>query len=38
MGGNPNPTFGQIVGGLPGVGGYGNGGYGNGYGYSYRRW
>ena len=33
MGGNPNPTFGQIYGGAPGVGGYGSG-----YGYSYGRW
>ena len=33
LGGNPNPTFGQIYGGAPGVGGYG----GN-YGYSYYRW
>ncbi|CAF4246007.1 unnamed protein product, partial [Rotaria sordida] len=30
MGGNPNPTWGQIYGGYPGVGGYGSG-----YGYSY---
>ncbi|CAF3790683.1 unnamed protein product [Rotaria sp. Silwood1] len=36
MGGNPNPTRGQIVGGYPGVGGYG--GYGGGYGYSYSGW
>ncbi|CAF1297781.1 unnamed protein product [Adineta steineri] len=34
MGGNSNPTYGQIYGGAPGVGGYG-GGYGRGYGYSY---
>ncbi len=27
LGGNPNPTYGQIYGGTPGVGGYG-GGYG----------
>ncbi len=33
MGGNLNPTYGQVVGDLPGVGGYGYG-----YGYSYRRW
>jgi hypothetical protein len=32
MGGNPNPSMGQIYGGAPGVGGYG-GGYG--YGYQY---
>ncbi|CAF0766212.1 unnamed protein product [Rotaria sordida] len=30
MGGNPNPTWGQVYGGYPGVGGYGSG-----YGYSY---
>ncbi|CAF1375527.1 unnamed protein product [Adineta ricciae] len=30
LGGNPNPTFGQVYGGAPGVGGYGSG-----YGYSY---
>ncbi|CAF1396750.1 unnamed protein product [Adineta steineri] len=30
MGGNPNPTYGEIYGGAPGVGGYGGG-----YGYSY---
>jgi hypothetical protein len=36
LGGNPNPTFGQIYGGAPGVGGFG--GYGSGYGYSYRGW
>ncbi|CAF4697493.1 unnamed protein product, partial [Rotaria sp. Silwood2] len=36
MGGNPNPTYGQMYGGYPGVGGYGGyGGYGGGYGYSY---
>jgi hypothetical protein len=33
MGGNPNPTFGQVYGGAPGVGGYGSG-----YGYSYGGW
>ncbi|CAF2880457.1 unnamed protein product [Rotaria sp. Silwood2] len=33
MGGNPNPTWGQVYGGYPGVGGYGGG-----YGYSYRGW
>jgi len=34
MGGNPNPTFGQVVGGLPGVGGYqGYPNYGNSFGY-----
>ena len=40
MGGNPNPTYGQIVGGYPGVntfggnpGGNGYGGYPGGYGY-----
>ena len=41
MGGNPNPTFGQVVGGYPGVGGFpGAGGfsYGTGYGYGYSRW
>jgi hypothetical protein len=28
IGGNPNPTYGQVVGGLPGVGGYpGMGGF-----------
>ncbi len=28
MGGNPNPTYGQVIGGAPGVGGYPNqGGY-----------
>ncbi|UJR11245.1 hypothetical protein I4U23_015427 [Adineta vaga] len=32
LGGNPNPTFGQVYGGAPGVGGYNN--YGSGYGYS----
>jgi hypothetical protein len=34
MGGNPNPTFGQMYNtrfGYPG-------GYGGGYGYGYRRW
>jgi hypothetical protein len=35
MGGNPNPTQGQMYGNF---GGYGYGGYGNGYGYGYRRW
>ncbi len=35
MGGNPNPTFGQIYGGAPGVGGFG---YGVGYGYHYGGW
>ncbi len=35
MGGNPNPTWGQIYGGVPGVGGYG---YGGGYGYQYGGW
>lgn len=30
MGGNPNPSFGQMYGGAPGVGGYGGG-----YGYQY---
>ncbi|CAF1577090.1 unnamed protein product, partial [Rotaria magnacalcarata] len=36
MGGNSNPTYGQIYGGAPGVGGYGGGnGYGGGYGYQY---
>ncbi|CAF0909401.1 unnamed protein product [Rotaria sordida] len=34
MGGNPNPTYGQVYGGAPGVGG----GYGSGYGYSYGGW
>ena len=24
MGGNPNPTYGQVVGGAPGVGGFNN--------------
>ena len=38
MGGNPNPTFGQVYGGAPGVGGGGYGGYGSGYGYSYGGW
>ncbi|CAF1425027.1 unnamed protein product [Adineta ricciae] len=38
MGGNPNPTYGQIMGGAPGVGGYGHGTYGVQYGYQYRRW
>ncbi|CAF1409477.1 unnamed protein product [Adineta ricciae] len=38
MGGNPNPTYGQIMGGAPGVGGYGYGTYGVQYGYQYRRW
>ncbi|CAF3335343.1 unnamed protein product [Rotaria sp. Silwood2] len=39
MGGNPNPTYGQMYGGYPGVGGYGGyGGYGGGYGYSYGGW
>ncbi|CAF5222439.1 unnamed protein product, partial [Rotaria magnacalcarata] len=39
LGGNPNPTFGQIYGGAPGVGGYGGGnGYGGGYGYQYGGW
>jgi hypothetical protein len=33
LGGNPNPTFGQVYGGAPGVGGYGAG-----YGYSYGGW
>ncbi|CAF5020386.1 unnamed protein product, partial [Rotaria sp. Silwood1] len=33
FGGNPNPTYGQMYGGYPGVGGYG--GYGGGYGYGY---
>jgi len=33
MGGNPNPTFGQVYGGAPGFSGYGSG-----YGYSYRGW
>ncbi len=28
MGGNPNPTFGQVVGGAPGVGGFNNAGAG----------
>ncbi|CAF1194642.1 unnamed protein product [Rotaria sordida] len=28
VGGNPNPTYGQIVGGYPGVGGYGSHGHG----------
>ena len=37
LGGNPNPTFGQIYGGAPGVGGY-HGGYGSGYGYRYGGW
>jgi hypothetical protein len=28
MGGNPNPTYGQVYGGAPGVGGFNNmGGY-----------
>lgn len=36
LGGNPNPSFGQVYGGAPGVGGYG--GYGSGYGYSYGGW
>ncbi|CAF5034057.1 unnamed protein product, partial [Rotaria sp. Silwood1] len=45
MGGNPNPTWGQVTGGYPGVGGTfgiggfegigGSGGYGGGYGTSY---
>lgn len=35
MGGNPNPTVGQIYGGYPGVGGFS---YGTGYGYGYRWW
>ncbi len=35
MGGNPNPTWGQIYGGAPGVGGYE---YGSGYGYEYGGW
>ncbi|CAF4564476.1 unnamed protein product, partial [Rotaria magnacalcarata] len=39
MGGNSNPTYGQIYGGAPGVGGYGGGnGYGGGYGYQYGGW
>ena len=33
LGGNPNPTCGQIYGGAPGVGGHGGG-----YGYSYSGW
>lgn len=34
MGGNPNPTFGQVVGGYPGVGGFGGyPQYGNAFGY-----
>jgi hypothetical protein len=36
FGGNPNPSFGQIYGGAPGVGGFG--GFGSGYGYSYAGW
>ncbi|CAF3343842.1 unnamed protein product [Rotaria sp. Silwood1] len=36
FGGNPNPTYGQMYGGYPGVGGYG--GYGGGYGYGYGGW
>lgn len=36
MGGNPNPTFGQFVGGAPGVGGFpGPGGF-QGPGYPYQ--
>jgi hypothetical protein len=35
MGGNPNPTWGQMYGSYIPVGGYG---YGTGYGYGYRRW
>ena len=35
LGGNPNPTFGQIYGGAPGVSGYS---YGSSYGYSYSTW
>ena len=40
-GGNPNPTFGQVYGGAPGVGGYGYGNmnYGAGFpGNQYRGW
>ncbi|CAM4797497.1 unnamed protein product [Rotaria magnacalcarata] len=33
LGGNANPTYGQIYGGAPGVGGYGGG-----YGYQYGGW
>ncbi|CAF0952538.1 unnamed protein product [Rotaria sordida] len=34
IGGNPNPTYGQIVGGFPGVGGHrGYPHYGHSYGY-----
>ncbi|CAF1080521.1 unnamed protein product [Rotaria magnacalcarata] len=34
MGGNPNPTFGQAVGGYPGVNGFGGyPNYGNSFGY-----
>ncbi|CAF3750670.1 unnamed protein product [Rotaria socialis] len=34
MGGNPNPTFGQTVGGYPGVNGFGGyPNYGNSFGY-----
>jgi hypothetical protein len=36
MGGNPNPTYGQMFGASRGMGGYG--GYGNGYGYHYGGW
>ncbi len=31
MGGNPNPSYGQMYGGAPGVNGYGGG-------YGYSRW
>ncbi|CAF0984302.1 unnamed protein product [Adineta ricciae] len=33
LGGNPNPSYGQIVGGAPGVGGYGYPQYGSSFGY-----
>ncbi|CAF1142747.1 unnamed protein product [Adineta ricciae] len=33
LGGNPNPSYGQIVGGAPGVGGYGYPQYGGSFGY-----
>ncbi|CAF5186191.1 unnamed protein product, partial [Rotaria sp. Silwood1] len=38
MGGNPNPTYGQVIGGFEGIGASGGsaGGFGGGYGNSYQ--